>query len=90
MARNIYRVGITAVVFAAGIAFATLVLRVPVSTGKTDAPVATKTETKTPASDKSDIPMDDERIQAAEIRVPSRRGWWFRERLFPIPIASRA
>lgn len=67
MARNISRLGIAAVVFVAGIAFAALVLRVPVSTGKSDAPVATKTAVKPPASDRGDIPMDDERIQAAEI-----------------------
>lgn len=67
MALNIYRLGFTAIVFAAGIAVATLALRVPVSTGKTDAPVATKTESKTAASATGDIPMDEERIQAAEI-----------------------
>jgi membrane fusion protein, heavy metal efflux system len=71
MALNIYRIGIAAVVFAAGIASATLVLRVPLSTEKTGAPVAAKTETvtKTPAADKGDIPMDEVRMQAADIAL---------------------
>lgn len=67
MARSTFRFGLLAVVFAAGIAFAMLVLRIPLTTGKTQSAVVAKVDAKPPAADQSELPMDDERIKAAEI-----------------------
>ncbi|WP_441277216.1 efflux RND transporter periplasmic adaptor subunit [Tardiphaga sp. 172_B4_N1_3] len=68
MTSKLYRFGIFALVFAAGVAVATLAQRGQGGAGKSAGSVAAKTETKlAPSSSKTDIPMDDERIQAAEI-----------------------